>query len=95
MLAIDYTLDNDRRWSAVLALILNDEMIPVDRSVSGPSNLHPEAFFPRIAGQSRARVRWQGVAPRRGKYRFRTIELVTRSPFGLLERRVSIGARPS
>jgi uncharacterized protein (DUF58 family) len=89
--SIDYTLDNDRRWSAALALILDDEMAPVDRSVSGPSSLLPEAFFPRVAGQSRARVRWQGVAPRRGKYRFRTLELVTRSPFGLLERRVSIG----
>jgi uncharacterized protein (DUF58 family) len=90
-LSIDYTLDNDRRWSAALALILNDDMSPVDRVVSGPSNVFLEAFFPRIAGQSRARVRWEGVAPRRGKYRFRTLELVSRSPFGLLERRVSIG----
>jgi len=90
-LTIDYTLDNDRRWSAALALILNDDMVPVDRVVSGPSNVAIEGFFPRIAGRSRGRVRWQGVAPRRGKYRFRTLELVTRSPFGLLERRVSIG----
>jgi uncharacterized protein (DUF58 family) len=90
-LSIDYTLENERRWSAALALIINDDMSPVDRMVSGPSSLLLEAFFPRIAGQSRARVRWEGVAPRRGKYRFRTLELVTRSPFGLLERRVSIG----
>jgi uncharacterized protein (DUF58 family) len=90
-LAIDYILDNDRRWSAALALILNDDMVPVDRVVSGPSSVLLEAFFPRIAGQSRSRVRWQGVAPRRGKYRFKTFELATRSPFGLLERRVSIG----
>lgn len=89
--SIDYTLDNDRRLSAALALILNDDMGPVDRMVSGPSSLYPEVFFPRVAGQSRARVRWQGIAPRRGKYRFKTLELVTRSPFGLLERRVSIG----
>jgi uncharacterized protein (DUF58 family) len=89
-LVIDYTLENDRRWSAALALILDDDMVPIDRVVSGPSGLLPEAFFPRVAGRSRARVRWQGVAPRRGKYRFRTLELVTRSPFGLLERRVSI-----
>ena len=91
-LSIDYALENDRRWSAVLALILNDDMSPIDRQVSGSTGLSPEAFFPRVAGQSRARVRWQGVAPRRGKYRFRTLELATRSPFGLLERRVSVGA---
>jgi uncharacterized protein (DUF58 family) len=90
-LSIDYTLDNDRRWSAALALILNDEMSPVDRQVSGPTGLSPEAFFPRVAGQSRDRVRWQGVAPRRGKYQFRILELATRSPFGLLERRVAVG----
>ena len=90
-LSIDYTLENDRRWSAALALILDDEMSPADRSVSGPTGVLPEVFFPRVAGRSKARVRWQGVAPRRGKYRFRTLELATRSPFGLLERRVSIG----
>ena len=90
-LSIDYSLDNDRKWSAALALILTDDMNPVDRAISGPASLMPLAFFPRVAGQSRARVRWQGVAPCRGKYRFRTLELVTRSPFGLLERRVAIG----
>lgn len=89
-LSLDYAIDNDRRWSAGLALILDDEMSPVDRLVSGPSSLQPKAFFPRIAGQARSRVRWTGVAPKRGKYRFRSIELATRSPFGLLERRVSI-----
>jgi uncharacterized protein (DUF58 family) len=89
-LLIDYAIDNDRRWSAGLALILDDEMSPMDRSVSGPSSLLPQAFFPRIAGRSRSRVRWIGVAPKRGKYQFRSIELATRSPFGLLERRVSI-----
>jgi uncharacterized protein (DUF58 family) len=36
-------------------------------------------------------VRWECIAPRRGKYRFRTLDLATRSPFGLLERRVAVG----
>jgi uncharacterized protein (DUF58 family) len=89
-LTIDYSLDNDRRWTAALALILTDEMSPVDRTVSGWSGLSPVAFFPRVAGRSRAWVRWQGVAPRRGKYQFRSLDLATRSPFGLLERRVAI-----
>ena len=90
-LQIDYTLDNDRRHNAALALILTDEIIPVDRSISGATGLYPTGFFPRVAAQSRGRVRWEGVAPRRGRYRFRTFDLVTRSPFGLLERRVSGG----
>ena len=90
-LFVDYTLENDRKHSAALALILSDEMIPVDRSISGGSALYPRGFFPRVAGRSRARMRWEGIAPRRGKYRFRPFDLVTRSPFGLLERRVSGG----
>lgn len=96
-LAINYTLDNDRRLSAVLALIVDDELtpVPVARQDVAPSGLIPRVFFPRVAGQSRARVRWQGIAPARGKYRFRTLELATRSPFGLLERRLTVGAPAS
>lgn len=90
-LAIDYVLDNDRRHQAALALVLSDELTPVDRSVSGVGGFYPHAFFPRVAGRSQAKVRWEGVVPRRGRYRFRTFDLVTRSPFGLLERRVSAG----
>ncbi len=89
--AIDYTLENDRRWSAALAMVLSDEMAAVDRTVSGSTGLSPMVFFPRVAGRSRARIRWEGIAPRRGKYRFRTLDLATRAPFGLLERRVAIG----
>jgi uncharacterized protein (DUF58 family) len=70
-------------------------MTPEDRQVTGPTGLSPIAFFPRIPGRLKARVRWQGVAPRRGKYRFRTLDLSTRSPFGLLERRVAIASAAS
>jgi len=89
-LEIDYTLDNDRRVLAALALILTDELVPLDRAVSGSSGLFPVGFFPKVAGRSRSRIKWKGTAPRRGKYRFRPLELSTRSPFGLLERRLSV-----
>jgi uncharacterized protein (DUF58 family) len=87
---IDYTLENDRRWTAALALFLEDEGVPADRSVSGSGGLSPRVFFERVPGRDRARVRWTGVGPKRGRYRFPTTEVVTRSPFGLLERRVTI-----
>ncbi len=90
-LSIDYTLDNDRRYTSALALILSDELVPVDRVVSGPSGPFPVVFFPVVSGRSRARIRWQGAVPRRGRYRFRAFDLATRAPFGLFERRVSIG----
>lgn len=88
-LAIDYLLDNDRRLSAALAMVVADELIPVDRT-SGATGLGPLVFFPRVPVQSRARARWQGTAPARGRYRFRSLELVTRSPFGLLERELDV-----
>jgi len=89
-LVLDYTLENDRRWAAALALTVEDELSPVDRAVSGSAGLATRVFFNRVPGREKARVRWQGVSPKRGRYRFRALEVVTRSPFGLLERRVSL-----
>ena len=65
-------------------------MAPGDRSVSGASPPAARVFFSRVPGREKARVRWQGVSPKRGRYGFRTLDVVTRSPFGLLERRVAI-----
>jgi uncharacterized protein (DUF58 family) len=89
-LNLDYTLENARRYTAALALFIEDEVVPLDRSVSGSSGVSPRVFYARVPGGSRERLRWQGTTPKRGKYRFRTMELVTRSPFGLLERRVTL-----
>lgn len=90
VLTLDYTLFNDRRWTAALAMTLNDAVAPVDRIVSGSSETVPKIFFPRVPGRDRLRLRWQGNAPNRGRYRFGAMELATRSPFGLLERRLTI-----
>jgi uncharacterized protein (DUF58 family) len=89
-LIIDYTLENGRRWHAALALFLGDTLVPVDRLVSGAATLTTRVFFARVAGQDRARVRWQSQSPKRGKYRFRDLDLGTRSPFGFVEHRVTI-----
>jgi uncharacterized protein (DUF58 family) len=87
---VDYTLENDRQWTSALALFVEDEATPTDRTVSGAAGLTPQVFFARVPGGERARLRWQGISPKRGVYRFRTMELVTRFPFGLMERRVAV-----
>jgi uncharacterized protein (DUF58 family) len=89
-LVIDYMLENDRRWYAALALFIEDSLTPVDRSVSGAVIVTPRVFFPRVAGRDRARMRWECKSPKRGKYQFRDLDLGTRSPFGLVEHRVTI-----
>jgi len=88
-LVIDYALENGKRWTSALALFLEDSMQPVDRSASGTA-VQPRVFFPRVPSGERARIRWQGASPRRGKYRFRDLDLGTRAPFGLVEQRVTI-----
>jgi uncharacterized protein (DUF58 family) len=92
-LIIDYTLENGRRWFAALAVFLEDLLIPVDRSISGATNMTPAVFFARIAGRDRLRLRWQTKSPVRGNYQLRDLDLGTRSPFGLVEHRVTI-SRP-
>ncbi len=91
-LRLEYTLQNDRRWTAALALHVQDDMTPVDRSIAGGAGLKTRVFFPRVAALGRERIRWEGPSPRRGRYQFRTFDLATRSPFGLLERRVTISS---
>ncbi|MFO0956155.1 MAG: hypothetical protein U0800_01670 [Isosphaeraceae bacterium] len=84
-LAIDYVLENGRRRAAALAVTIRDGFHPDDRSTGGETMVL-RMFVARVAGGGRARVRWEGTAPRRGLYRFDPLILVTRSPFGLVER---------
>jgi len=87
---IDYSLENARRLSAALALVVEDSLIPIERTFPGAASITPQVFFARVPARSTSNIRWEGVSPGRGRYRFGDLSLVTRSPFGLLERRVSI-----
>ncbi|MBV8194122.1 MAG: DUF58 domain-containing protein [Candidatus Dormibacteraeota bacterium] len=91
-LVVNYTLENGRRWTAALALFLEDSLVAVEGAAPGTA-ISPRVFFPRVPARDRARVRWQTATPRRGKYSFRDLELGTRAPFGLVERRVTIPHR--
>ena len=92
-LPIDYSVENPRPWAAALALFLEDEMVPVEKTNSAASVPAIRVFFARVAARGRERVRFQGVSPTRGRYKFRNLEMITRSPFGLLERRVTLDCR--
>lgn len=89
-LAIEYQLENRRRWSDALAMAVEQELAPVDAASPGSSALRARAFFARVPGRRVGRVSWRTSATVRGRYRFRPAELVTRSPFGLIERRLSL-----
>ncbi len=89
-LSLDYTLENQRRYLAALALTLEDELTPALRSAAGNNRIAPQLVFSRVQSRSRTRLRWSGSSPTRGRYRFISFDLVTRSPFGLMERRVTI-----
>jgi uncharacterized protein (DUF58 family) len=89
-LKIEYTLANGRRLNAALAIVVEDSLTPADRSIPGAASLNPQVFFSRIPAKSSGDIRWEGTSPGRGKYRYTELSLVTRAPFGLLERRVSV-----
>lgn len=89
-LVLDYTLENSRRWTAALAMVVEDELEPVDRTTPGTNRVSPRLVFARVPGQGKFRMRWQAMSPARGRYRFTNLDLVTRSPFGLLERRMTL-----
>ncbi|CAN5792672.1 DUF58 domain-containing protein [soil metagenome] len=88
-LALVYTLKNDRRWVEALALVAEDVLEPVEPSSPRTTALYPQVFFPKVSGRDQSRETWRGVAPARGRYRFGFTDLVTRAPFGLLERRAT------
>ncbi len=89
-LVLDYVLENGRRWYVALALFVEDSLTPVDRTVPGSTVLMPRVFFPRVPGRDRRRLQWQCVSPQRGRYRFRDLDIGTRSPFGIVEHRVTV-----
>ena len=90
-LVIDYTLENGRRWFAALAVFVEDSLVPVDRSITGAVERDTASVFREGRGP-RSGAGSLGIRePRRGKYRFRDLDVGTRSPFGLVEHRVTIG----
>jgi uncharacterized protein (DUF58 family) len=89
-LVIDYALENGRRWETALALFIEDSLVPADRTVPGATTITPRVFFPRVPGRERVRRPWHHPSPRRGRYRFRDLDIGTRSPFGIVEHRVTI-----
>ena len=91
-LALQYTLENPRRLSAALAVELLDEFRATDRLRSGAERVRPQVEFERVEAGTNARLRWIGTAPTRGRYQFGNLSLVTRAPFGLMERRISFEA---
>ena len=90
VLILDYILENRRRGNAVLALRVEDALIPVDRAIPGVAAVLPSVTFDRVPPLEQLRLRWQGPTPVRGRYQFAPLELVTSAPFGLIERRLAV-----
>lgn len=88
-LAIEYTVENARRGDAS-AIVIRDRLDPVDSTIPGAASIAIELFFARIPGRSAEWLRFSSTPPARGKYRLKSMELLTRRPFGLIERRVRL-----
>lgn len=86
-LVLDYTLENHRWLTAALALEVFDELGPSGQGASDQDPISTSMLFERVPPGERQRLRWRGPSPKRGRYAFQRLEVMTRAPFGLLERR--------
>ena len=93
-LIVDYVLANQRRFMAALAITIEDELLPQDRNLAGAARFAPKVFIERAPARAKVRARWQAIAPGRGRYRFRSLEIITGFPFGLMERRLTPSLPP-
>jgi len=59
-LHLDYMLENDRKWNAALALFLEDDLVPLDRTIAGSTSLTPRVFFARVPDESGGRSAGRG-----------------------------------
>ena len=89
-LVVDYTLENGRRWTAALAMFMEDSLVPVDRRGTGSAIVASGLLSPGCRASDRAGVRWQGDQPQAWQVSFSRLDLGTRAPFGIVERRVTI-----
>lgn len=89
-LVIEYTLENGRMMTAAIAVETVDELTPSESAAPDARAVKPSLLFERVAPHARGRLKWQGPSPVRGKYTFSELDLVTRAPFGLLERRETV-----
>ncbi|GIW88836.1 MAG: membrane protein [Isosphaeraceae bacterium] len=94
-LSIDYLAENRRLLTAALAVEIQDELNPSDRSIPHAARLRPRAVFERVGPRDRVRIRWEAPSPVRGRYELGRLEIITRAPFGLIERRLTVDAPAS
>ena len=91
-LVIHYSLENSRSMTAALAVGLLDDVKPRRPMSPREAKMQPSIMFERVAAGTTGRSRWEGLAPARGRYEFSTLALISRAPFGLIERKISIRA---
>lgn len=94
-LVLDYLLENRRGTTAALAIEVLDELTPTDRAIPNAAKVYPRILFERVPTGQTGRLRWKGPSPVRGRYTFDLLEMVTRFPFGLLERRETVSSSES
>jgi uncharacterized protein (DUF58 family) len=89
-LVVEFQLENRRRWGDALAMVAEQDLEPIEAGAPDAQVIRTRVFFARVPGRRTVSQIWRGNAGVRGRYSFREAELVTRAPFGLLERRLTI-----
>lgn len=90
-LTVNYRVENRGKGDA-LAVVIHDSLEPVDATIPGATSLPIRLFLPRIADGSIELERWTARGFARGRYRCKSVDIITRHPYGLLERTHTVAA---
>jgi uncharacterized protein (DUF58 family) len=82
--ALELILSNRKRLLPTFSLTV--ALGPLTAKIEGESKLHELAFFAIVPPRAKARARVRHTFAQRGVYPLRNLAVVTRFPFGLLER---------
>ncbi len=82
-LAVDLSVTNHRRWLGVWGVEVQDVLRREEASGSA-EDVSAAVFFTHVAAGETSQVRYAGRLPRRGRYRFGPLRLMSRFPLGLV-----------
>jgi uncharacterized protein (DUF58 family) len=82
-LAVDVSVTNHRRWLGVWGVEVQD-VVRREEASGLAEQVSAAVFFTHVASGETSQVRYAGRLPRRGRYRFGPLRLVSRFPLGLV-----------
>ena len=93
-LAVEVNVSNRRRWLSIWSIEVEDLVTRQDAATNGAAKsagpTKVGVFFPVVVARTTVRGTYQGRLPRRGRYRFGPLTVMTRFPLGLVRHSMTV-----